>query len=715
VKEFGLRGALLGRSRLDEEATDMAGGQLQKTLGYLRRLADTGEVGALSDAELLRRFVRSRDEAAFEVLLWRHGPLVLGVCRRVLRQEQDAEDAFQAAFLALARKAHTLSARAALAAWLYKVAFRIALKARKRSARHAARPLTEPPAVAPGEELLWRDLRPVLDEELDRLPEKYRAPVLLCDLQGLTHEEAALRVGCPPGTLSVRLMRARERLRARLIQRGLAPCAVLLGTALAERAFAAVGSPLVSQTVKAALAFAAGSAAVPPAAAALAQGALREMLLTRVRNLTLALAAGLLAILAGALCYNSLQAAPPAPPQTGEARQPQARAAPQTEKKPGERPKATPKDVAATVAGNTRFALDLYGRLRTQEGNLFLSPYSLSTALAMAYAGARGETAEQMAKTLHFTLGQDKLHPAFAQLAGQLKGGKKSGYRLNVANALWGQKDHRFLAEFLELSREFYGGGLKEVDFLNATEQARQAINTWAEEQTEKKVKELLRPGVLDEQTRLVLTNAVYFNAAWERPFDKKLTRPEPFFLTADPDRKVNVPMMYQDNRFGYWANEEVQVLELPYKGKDLSMVLLLPVKVDGLPQLENRLTPANLKKWLGGLETQRVWVTLPRFTCTSAFSLKKALADMGMPRAFEPGGADFSGLDESKRLFIQAVEHKAFVKVDEIGTEAAAATAVVVNVKSEPPSFRADHPFLFLIRDNRTGAVLFLGRFSSP
>src|SRR5262245_45172386 len=202
----------------------MAGGQLQRTLGYLRRLADAGEAGALSDAELLQRFVRCRDEAAFEVLLWRHGPLVLGVCRRVLRQEQDAEDAFQAAFLTLAKKAHAVARQASLAGWLYKVAFRIALKGRARKVRRPlTEPLTEPPVAAGEEEVLWRDLRPVLDEEVGRLPEKYRAPVLLCYLQGLTYEEAARQLGCPLGTLSIRLKRARERLHACLTQRGLAP------------------------------------------------------------------------------------------------------------------------------------------------------------------------------------------------------------------------------------------------------------------------------------------------------------------------------------------------------------------------------------------------------------------------------------------------------------------------------------------------------------
>src|SRR5262245_53690720 len=261
---------------------DMPGESLRSVVQHLHRLVGFGGPGEIGDAELLERFVRRRDEAAFEVLVWRHGPLVLGLCRRVLRHAQDAEDAFQAAFLTLARKAHTVGKRTSVGSWLYKVAYRIALAARARGlqGRAASPALEDLPAACADEELLWRDLRPVLDEEVSRRAEKYRTPVLLWDLQGLTHEEAARQVGCPPGTLSVRLMRARQRLRARLTRRGLAPCAGLLATALTARAAAAADGPVVASTVKAALAFAAGASgpAVPPAAAALAQGALRTML-----------------------------------------------------------------------------------------------------------------------------------------------------------------------------------------------------------------------------------------------------------------------------------------------------------------------------------------------------------------------------------------------------------------------------------------------------
>jgi serpin B len=688
----------------------MAGGRLHKTLAYLRRLSDPGEANALSDAELIERFLRRRDEAAFEVLVWRHGPLVVGLCRRVLRHEQDAEDAVQAVFLILARKAHTMGKRASVGSWLYKVAYRIALAARARRARTvtASQALEDLPAACEGEELLWRDLRPALDEEVSRLPEKYRTPVVLCDLQGLTQEEAARQVGCPAGTLSVRLMRARERLRVRLTRRGLAPCAGLLAAGLAARAVAAPAGPLVAATVKAALAFAAGASgpAIPPTAAALAQGVLRTMFMTRVRIITLALAVGLLAVLAGALAYPSLEASPPAAA-------PQGNPAPQAVQKPLRLAKATPADVAAAVEDNTRFALDLYGRLRSKEGNLFLSPYSISTALAMTYAGAGGETAAQMAKTLHFTLGQEKLHPALAELTSRLRAGEKRGHQLKVANALWLQQDHGFLPAFLALNRTLYGAGLREVDFVHAIEPSRKVINAWAEKETEGKIKDLLQPDDLDGNTRLVLTNAVYFKAAWASPFDKKSTRAQPFRVTAE--RKVQVPMMSQFGLFRAFADDKLQAVELLYKGGGASLVVLLPREQDGLGALEARLTRANLKQWLGGLQPSVVQVVLPRFEAAGAFRLKDVLAAMGMPLAFRPLAADFSGMDGKRELYLQAAVHKAFVRVDEEGTEAAAASAMLGGAGGLPAMFIADHPFLFLIRDHRTGSILFLGRVTEP
>ena len=372
----------------------------------------------------------------------------------------------------------------------------------------------------------------------------------------------------------------------------------------------------------------------------------------------------------------------------------------------------------AIAEDNNRFGLDLYARLRAgRSDNLFFSPGSLTTALAMTYAGARGQTAEQMAQILHFTLPQEKLHPAFSDLRRLSNAdGKGQGYRLIVANRLWGQQGFHFLPGFLTVTREHYGAEMAQVDFARQTEQARQRINAWVEEQTQAKIQDLIPPGVLGPMTRLVLTNAIYFKGDWDEPFRKELTQVAPFHIS--PSQKTDVPLMYQQDVFRYWAGDGLKALELPYGKGDLAMLVLLPDEIEGLSDLEARLTADSLSRWQSGLRKQEVRVYLPRFTLTSQFQLAKVLKAMGMTRVFTPGEADLSGMSSEQELFVSAVIHKAYVDVNEEGTEAAAAT--VVEAKSEesiegPAMFRADHPFVFLILDNRTGSVLFLGRLINP
>jgi len=372
------------------------------------------------------------------------------------------------------------------------------------------------------------------------------------------------------------------------------------------------------------------------------------------------------------------------------------------------------------VDGNNQFALKLYKILKLQEKdkNLFLSPYSISAALAMTYAGARDKTAEQMADVLQFKLDNQQLHKAFSAIINELNaGGKKGLYQLSVANALWGQKGYGFRPEFIDLLNHNYQAGLNEVDYRSNAEAARQIINAWVEKQTKDKIKELIKKDILDSRTVLVLTNAIYFKGNWYLQFEKKQTREELFTLTGN--KKVKVPMMHQTAEFKYAAVEDFQVLELPYTGKDLSMVIFLPNKVDGLRKFERKLDTKNLNKWLGKLKEQKVIVGLPRFKFTTdSIELAEILKAMGMTDAFG-GRADFSGMTGKKELFISNVIHKAFVEVNEEGTEAAAATAVVMKRLSVPekpiPVFRADHPFLFLIRDVRTGNILFMGRLLNP
>jgi serpin B len=369
------------------------------------------------------------------------------------------------------------------------------------------------------------------------------------------------------------------------------------------------------------------------------------------------------------------------------------------------------------VAGDTQFALDLYAQLRSTEGNLFFSPYSISTALAMTCGGARGETAKQMTRVLHFDLPERKLAPAFADMESGLNAVQAAGHvRLAVADSLWPQAGYKFRQSYLDLCGKYYGASIRQVDYVGHREGARQTINRWVEAKTNDKIVDLLQPGMLSPATRLVLVNAIYFKGNWRHLFNAELTRDEPFHVSAGTT--VTAPLMRQTREFGYGEFPELQVLELPYVGNEISMVVLLPRTVDGLAQLEQQLTAEKLAEWTEHLGNQPVDVLLPRFKMTSEFSLGDTLAAMGMPDAFVLNKADFSGMDGARNLCISDVIHKAYVDVDEEGTEAAAATAVVAVGSAAPPAFpifRADHPFLILIRDNQTGSVLFLGRVTDP
>jgi serpin B len=384
-------------------------------------------------------------------------------------------------------------------------------------------------------------------------------------------------------------------------------------------------------------------------------------------------------------------------------------------------PGAASNEQSLVIQGNSAFAFELYQALKGKERNLFYSPYSISSALAMTYAGARGDTAQQMADTLRFMLEQDRLHPAFnwldAELASRGKGaqGKDGeGFRLNIVNAIWGQKDYSFLPAFLDVLAENYGAGLRILDFINEAEKSRVTINDWVSDQTEGRIKDLIPQGAIDALTRLVLTNAIYFNAAWECPFDEQVTADGPFYLLDGG--QVTVPMMRQTESFGYTDGEGYQAIELLYDGGELSMVILLPAS-GNFEAFEEGLQAQMVNDIINGLQPSEVALTMPKFEFESEFSLKDVLAEMGMPIAFSEA-ADFSGMTGNPELCISEVVHKAFVAVDEAGTEAAAATAVIMEltaVPAPPVEVTIDRPFIFLIRDIETGAILFVGRVLNP
>jgi len=384
-------------------------------------------------------------------------------------------------------------------------------------------------------------------------------------------------------------------------------------------------------------------------------------------------------------------------------------------------PDVSEADLETLVDGNSAFAFDLYQVLREEDGNLFYSPYSISLALAMTYAGARGETAQQMADTLQFVLPQNRLHSAFNGLDLELsqrgegaKGKDGEGFRLNIVNAIWGQKDYEFLSEFLDLLAENYGAGLRILDFVSAPEESRITINNWVSEQTEGRIEDLIPQGLIDALTRLVLTNAIYFNAAWQYPFGEDMTEDGSFYLLDGGE--ITVPMMNQTELFGYAEGDGYQAVELPYDGRELSAVILLP-EAGQFEAFESSLDAYQVNDIVGRLELRQVILTMPKFKFESSFSLREALTVMGMPIAFS-GGADFSGMTGDRDLFILDVIHKAFVSVDEAGTEAAAAAAVIMPLAmppEEPVEVTIDRPFVFLIRDIETGTILFVGRIVDP
>jgi serpin B len=383
-------------------------------------------------------------------------------------------------------------------------------------------------------------------------------------------------------------------------------------------------------------------------------------------------------------------------------------------------PQVGDSDLNALVGGNSDFAFDLYQQLRDEEGNLFYSPYSISVALAMTYGGARNETEEQMANAMRFLLTQENLHPAFNVLGLELasrgegaQGKDGEGFRLNIVNAIWGQRDYEFLADFLDLLAVNYGAGLRVLDFIGAPEESRVTINDWVADQTEGRIEDLIPPGLINPLTRLVLTNAIYFNAAWEYPFEEDSTQDGMFYLLDGSE--VTVPMMRQTESFGYAEGDGYQALELPYDGDELSMVILLPASGQ-FEAFEAALDAEQVGEIIGSLERWQVSLSMPRFEFDSSFSLQEALSAMGMPIAFTTS-ADFSGMTGNRELYIADVVHKAFVAVDEAGTEAAAATAVVMELTAMPETVEVtiDRPFIFLIRDIETGAILFVGRTMDP
>ena len=371
------------------------------------------------------------------------------------------------------------------------------------------------------------------------------------------------------------------------------------------------------------------------------------------------------------------------------------------------------------VDGNNKFAFQLYRQLESGNSkNLFYSPWSISTALAMTYAGARNETATQIEKTLNFKPGE-KFHSRYRFLIHKLDEATIGKMTLKVANGLWAQEDFKFDSAYFNLIKANYISELKSVNFIPETEreQVRKEINNWVERRTNHKIKDLISYSDLDSRTRLVLVNAIYFLASWDKPFLKEGTEPAKFFLLNKTN--ITVPFMSQKSHYGYYEDSALKVLEIPYSDQKASMVIFLPMKNDGIKNLEKVWRYSYYQEIMSKLQPDDEWIYLPKFETTYKTDLNKELSKMGMPLAFSESSADFSGMTGKRDLYISDVIHQAFIRVDEEGTEAAAATAVTMRCTAaytpQAKIFKADHPFIFLIRENTTGSILFIGKINNP
>ena len=401
---------------------------------------------------------------------------------------------------------------------------------------------------------------------------------------------------------------------------------------------------------------------------------------------------------------------------------PTAPSPPEVDPPPAPAPMSAVGDVKRLAASSNALGFDLYAKVRGGSGNLALSPASISAALAMTYGGARGETEAQMKRVLHLDGTRDAAMTEWGNLSRALQDPGRP-LKLRIANRLFGEKTVRLEQPFLDRTKEAYGAPLEPTDFKNAAEPSRGRINGWVEDQTETRIKELLPPDSIDAETRLVLVNAIYFLADWADPFLQHATFDETFHVSATTAKRT--PTMHGGGPRRIVQADGVTVLELPYQGDDAAMLIILPDRVDGLASVEASLSAATLDAWMAALSTKRVSIALPRFEVSPqpSMSLGEELKKLGMTDAFDADLANFTGIanptDPRERLQISGVFHKAFVKVDEKGTEAAAATAVLMPRAGGAPSFeidfKADHPFLFVIVDKKSGLALFVGRVVDP
>ena len=363
--------------------------------------------------------------------------------------------------------------------------------------------------------------------------------------------------------------------------------------------------------------------------------------------------------------------------------------------------------------GCNDFACNMYQQLKKENGNLFFSPHSITTALSSAYAGSRGITETEMSNVLCNSLSQDKFHPAYASTIDKLNQ-SNSKYKLEIANKVFVQDGYEILDSFKQTIRSNYGAAFDILDFINKPVEASNVINSWVYNKTHKKINNIVSPKLFNVNTRMVIANAIYFKGTWAKQFEKADTIPRTFHI--DKNGKVDVDMMQQKSHFNYMENDDLKMLELPYEGDRLSMFVVLPKEIDGLKNIEQKISGQMLNNCFSQLKNMEVNVTLPKFKLETSYELNSSLQQMGMPSAFNYS-ANFSGISGSKDLFMSNVLHKAFIETNEKGTEAAAATAIIISTTCvrKHKIFNANRPFIFFIKDKLTDLILFIGRINNP
>jgi serpin B len=374
---------------------------------------------------------------------------------------------------------------------------------------------------------------------------------------------------------------------------------------------------------------------------------------------------------------------------------------------------ATAESVSLLVDSLNDFSFDFYKNISmSEDGNIFFSPYSIFTALSMAYEGARENTANEMENVLNILQNDSPTLGSFGRIYNLLNQNQE-GYTISTANAFWAHQNYEFLNNYLGLLENFYMAEANEIDFSKNVEAA-DIINSWIEEKTNDKIKDMIQPDLLSDLTKLVLTNAIYFKGDWDSPFNQKKTYETDFSLSSGDTVKVDMMRDTEDSFFNYSETDTLRILELDYYGNKMSMFVILP-KENNITIAESKMNYENLTTWKNNLYEISIDVQIPKFKFETKYSLNDLLKQMGIVDAFLPGIADFSGMDGTKYLFISSALHQAFIEVNEKGTEAAAATSIIMELSAIPDSFIADHPFVFLIQHKETGAILFMGRITDP